>query len=176
MRKHPFRHQRAGIKADRRGRDQIAPALLPALKAKRTNERNLGYLLSIVQGSSIPDAKIAMIAARKAMAKHDPVFTPIWFATWAGVEPGAAIPALAARLAALNVPDRMGRVADIVVGHDRLEDWVASTTFASATCGRYANRIGQGRFVLDGRLVELTRNEGANQLHGGPQGFDRKVW
>ena len=81
-----------------------------------------------------------------------------------------------ARLAALHVPDSLGRMADIVVGHDRLEDWAASTTYAGATCGRYSNRIGQGRFVLDGRVIDLTRNEGENQLHGGPQGFDSKVW
>ena len=86
------------------GRDQIAPLLLPALKAKRINESNLGYLLSIIQGSSISDAAIAKIVARKANALHDPVFTPIWFATWIGVDPGAAIPMLAARFAALKKP------------------------------------------------------------------------
>lgn len=85
-------------------RDQIAPALLPALRAKRINLRNLGYLLSVVQRSSVPDADIAKIAARKAAARYDPDFTPTWYATWAGVDPDAAIPAVAARLAALNDP------------------------------------------------------------------------
>lgn len=88
----------------------------------------------------------------------------------------ARILTFGARLAELHVPDHTGLMADIIVGHDRLEDWAASTTFAGAICGRYSNRIGQGRFVLDGRVTELARNEGANQLHGGPQGFDRKVW
>lgn len=88
----------------------------------------------------------------------------------------ARILTFGARLAALHVPDGAGQLADIIVGHDRLEDWVATTTFAGATCGRYSNRIGQGRFVLDGHEIALTRNEGANQLHGGPQGFDRKIW
>lgn len=85
-------------------REQIAPVLLPALGAKRLNRRNLGYLLSIVQGSSIPDVDIAKIAARKATAKYDPTFTPIWYATWAGVDPDAAIPAVAACLAAQTDP------------------------------------------------------------------------
>lgn len=85
-------------------RDQIALALLPALRAKRINPHNLAYLLSIVQGSSMPDANIAKIAARKATGKYDPDFTPIWYATWAGVDPDAAIPAVAACLAALNDP------------------------------------------------------------------------
>ncbi|MER9262649.1 hypothetical protein [Mesorhizobium sp. M0619] len=84
--------------------DQIATALLPTLKGKRVNPRNLGYLLSIIQGSSVSDVELAKIAAQKASAKYDPVFSPIWFATWAGVDPDAAIPALAARLAALNDP------------------------------------------------------------------------
>lgn len=81
-----------------------------------------------------------------------------------------------ARLAALWVPGRDGRMADIVLGHERLEDWAACTAYIGATCGRYANRIAGGRFVLDGQEVQLDRNEGANTLHGGAQGFDRKHW
>lgn len=92
-------------------RDQIATALLPALKAKRVNPRNLGYLLSIIQGSSVSDADLAKIAARKANAKYDPVLSPIWFATWVGVAPDAAIPALAACLAALNDPVEQANLA-----------------------------------------------------------------
>lgn len=85
-------------------RDEIAPALLPELRAKRVNPRNLGRLLSIIHASSVPDADIAKIAARKAATKYDPDFTPTWYATWVGVDPSAAIPAVAARLAALNNP------------------------------------------------------------------------
>jgi hypothetical protein len=92
-------------------RDRIAPALLPALRAKRINPRNLGYLLSIVQASSVPDADIAKIAARKATAKYDRDFTPAWYATWAGVDPDAAIPAVAARLVALNDPAEQTNLA-----------------------------------------------------------------
>jgi hypothetical protein len=92
-------------------RDQIATALLPALKGKRVNPRNLGYLLSIVQGSSVSDVELAEIAARKASAKYDPIFSSIWFATWVGVDPDAAVPALAARLAALNDPAEQTNLA-----------------------------------------------------------------
>ncbi|WP_441229549.1 hypothetical protein AB7828_04935 [Tardiphaga sp. 215_C5_N2_1] len=83
-------------------RDQIATALLPALRGKRVSSRNLRYLLSIVQGSSVSDMELSKIAARKTSTKYDPVFNPIWYATWVGVDPDAAIPALAARLAALK--------------------------------------------------------------------------
>jgi hypothetical protein len=92
-------------------RDHIATALLPALKGKRVNPRNLGYLLSIVQGSSVSNVELAEIAARKASAKYDPIFSSIWFATWVGVDPDAAVPALAARLAALNDPAEQTNLA-----------------------------------------------------------------
>lgn len=91
--------------------DRIAPQLLPALRAKRVNLRNLGYLLSIVQGSSIDDATIARIAAQKAKTTRNLTFAPIWFATWAGVDPDAAIPALAARLAETNGPADQTKLA-----------------------------------------------------------------
>lgn len=91
--------------------DRIAPALLPALRAKRINPRNLSYLLSIVQASSVLDADIAEIAAHKAASKYDENFTPTWYATWAGVDPDAAIPAVAARLATLNDPAEQTNLA-----------------------------------------------------------------
>lgn len=83
---------------------------------------------------------------------------------------------LGARLAQLWVPDRDGRVADIVLGHDRLQDYLASKTYLGATCGRYSNRIAGGRFSLDGQEVQLDCNEGNTHLHGGRGGFDRKLW
>ncbi|WP_374645701.1 aldose epimerase family protein [Tabrizicola sp.] len=81
-----------------------------------------------------------------------------------------------ARLAELWVPDRTGVPADIVLGQDSLADWLAHGSYLGATCGRHANRIAGGRFVLDGREVRLDRNEGANTLHGGAAGFDLKHW
>jgi aldose 1-epimerase len=81
-----------------------------------------------------------------------------------------------ARLAELWVPDAAGVLADTVLGHDSLADWQAHGAYVGATCGRYANRIAGGRFLLDGRAVQVDRNEGANTLHGGAQGFDVKRW
>lgn len=81
-----------------------------------------------------------------------------------------------ARLAQLWVPDRGGALADIVLGHDSLADWQTHGSYVGATCGRYANRIAKGRFPLDGRSIQLDRNEGANHLHGGAAGLDRKHW
>ncbi|WP_103333010.1 aldose epimerase family protein [Pseudotabrizicola formosa] len=81
-----------------------------------------------------------------------------------------------ARLVALWVPDRAGVCADIVLGHGDAAGYAATKAFLGATCGRYANRIAGGRFVLDGRVVQLDQNEGDTHLHGGRAGFDRKIW
>lgn len=82
--------------------DQLAPDLLPELSGIRKNPRNLGYILSIVQGSSLEDSILAKIAARKAKSIKNTLFSPIWFAVWVGVAPDVAIPALAARLAEIE--------------------------------------------------------------------------
>lgn len=81
-----------------------------------------------------------------------------------------------ARLTELQVPDRDGRIDDIVLGCDTLAGYVASTAYFGATCGRYGNRIAGGQIVIDGADWQLDRNEGINHLHGGSVGFDRKIW
>lgn len=79
-------------------------------------------------------------------------------------------------ITSILAPDRNGEMADIVLGYDRLEPYLGVHPYFGALVGRYANRIAGGRFVLDGEAVQLAVNEGANQLHGGPRGFDRFVW
>jgi aldose 1-epimerase len=81
-----------------------------------------------------------------------------------------------AAVQALHVPDREGRCADIVLGHDELAPYLAKRQFFGATVGRYANRIAGGCFELDGLRIQLPRNDGPNSLHGGPDGFDRRLW
>lgn len=83
---------------------------------------------------------------------------------------------LGARLTGLWVPDRDGRLADVVLGEDTPEGHLANRSYMGATCGRYANRIAGGRFALDGKEVRLDRNEGPNHLHGGSAGFDSQLW
>lgn len=81
-----------------------------------------------------------------------------------------------ATLQALIVPDRDGRCDDVVLGHDDLAGYVGERRFFGATIGRYANRIANARFVLDGDEIRLTANDGPHALHGGPDGFDRQLW
>jgi aldose 1-epimerase len=76
----------------------------------------------------------------------------------------------------VEVPDRRGRGANVVLGYDNLAAYLARSPFFGATIGRYANRIANGSFTLDGTTYRLPRNDGTNTLHGGPQGFDKRVW
>lgn len=77
---------------------------------------------------------------------------------------------------AFNAPDREGRIGNVVPGPARLEDHLRRARNFSCLVGRYAGRIAGGRFELDGRSVQLAVNEGANTLHGGPQGFGDRLW
>jgi aldose 1-epimerase len=88
----------------------------------------------------------------------------------AGIIPYGAV------LHTLHVPDRSGRSEDIVLGHDEFDDYLAQRKFLGATVGRYANRIAKAQFTLDGTQVRLDSNNGPNMLHGGNDGFDRKLW
>lgn len=89
----------------------------------------------------------------------------------------ARIMTYGARLVSLEVPDRNGKVADVVLGYDSLTPYTAdSKTYFGAIVGRYANRIGHGTFLLDGKRYHLPKNDGDNTLHGGTVGFDKRVW
>ena len=81
-----------------------------------------------------------------------------------------------ATLIGLQTPDRDGRLADIVLGFERLEDYRSSDAYMGAICGRYGNRIKAGRFCLDGRRYQLSLNEGRNHAHGGRKGLDKQIW
>jgi aldose 1-epimerase len=78
----------------------------------------------------------------------------------------------------IHTPDRHGQLADVVLGYDRLENYVAGHPFFGAIAGRYANRIHDGRYSLDGQTFVLETNEqpSAQHLHGGRKGFDKYVW
>ena len=81
-----------------------------------------------------------------------------------------------ARLQSLTAPDRDGAFDTIVLGYPDPEAYRRDTAFIGGVIGRYANRIAGGSFPLDGRTIRLPSNDGANHLHGGPTGFDRRDW
>lgn len=79
-------------------------------------------------------------------------------------------------IVSLEVPDRKGAIADVVLGHDALEGYLNRSRYFGALIGRYANRIGRGQFSLNGNTYSLPTNNGRNHLHGGLKGFDKVVW
>ena len=80
-------------------------------------------------------------------------------------------------LQSLRVPDRDGKPVDVLLGFDSLEPYLTHDKFLGALVGRYANRIGAARFTLNGKAYPLAANDnGVNHLHGGLDGFNRRVW
>jgi aldose 1-epimerase len=76
----------------------------------------------------------------------------------------------------LHVPDRDGKLDDIVLGYETLDEYIANSPYFGALIGRCGNRIGKGKFSLEGVEYTLATNDGANHLHGGTKGFDKVVW
>ncbi len=80
------------------------------------------------------------------------------------------------RVVTLKTPDRNGRFGDIVLGFDDLAGYLGKNPYFGALVGRYANRIANAEFALNGTRYTLARNDGQNSLHGGWKGFDKEVW
>jgi aldose 1-epimerase len=79
-------------------------------------------------------------------------------------------------ITSLKTPDRHGKLVDIVLGYDTVDDYVRNPRYVGALIGRHANRIADGRFSLNGVEYQLPQNNGPNHLHGGFNGFDKRVW
>ncbi len=76
----------------------------------------------------------------------------------------------------IKVPDKNGKFDDIALGYDSLKGYLIETPYFGAIVGRCANRISYGKFTLDGKEYTLSTNEGPHHLHGGTEGFDKKIW
>nr|WP_299382869.1 aldose epimerase family protein [Allomuricauda sp.] len=74
------------------------------------------------------------------------------------------------------VPDRYGKVEDVVLGHDNITDYEEKSDYFGCIAGRFANRINQGRFHINGTRFQLPQNSNGNSLHGGVKGFDKQIW
>lgn len=88
----------------------------------------------------------------------------------------ATISTLGAGITSIIVPDCDGNMADVVLGYENPADWMADGPCAGKVPGRYANRIARGHFTLEGREYSLAINNGPNALHGGPTGFQNRIW
>ncbi len=88
----------------------------------------------------------------------------------------AEIMTYGATVVSLDVPDREGKLCDVVLGYDNLQDYIKNSPYFGAIVGRYGNRIAKGKFTIDGVTYTLATNDGENHLHGGLKGFDKVVW
>ena len=88
----------------------------------------------------------------------------------------AVVISYGATLVSLKVPDRTGKMADIVLGYDTVDGYEQGKSFFGGTIGRYGNRIAHGEFTLDGKAYHLPKNDGPNSLHGGTIGFNKRIW
>ena len=79
-------------------------------------------------------------------------------------------------IASLAVPDASGRIANVVLGFERLQSYLNDSPYFGAVIGRYANRIANATFPIDGRVYHVSPNEPPNHLHGGFKGFDKRLW
>lgn len=133
-------------------------------------------------GAAALAATMAATAAQAAEAKREPFGTladgtaieAVTLTARNGVS--ARIISYGATLQALNVPDRNGKVADVELGYDDLAGYVDHPNYWGASVGRYANRIAGGKFSIDGKSYQLSRNDKTNSLHGGAKGFDKLPW
>ena len=79
-------------------------------------------------------------------------------------------------IVSLRVPDKNGNLGDIVLGYDKVDGYLQNPTYFGAIVGRYANRIANATFTLDGAKYTLAKNDGPNSLHGGTNGFNKQLW
>ena len=137
--------------------------------------RLIGWMTVVVAMASSTSA-LAATATRSDFGKlqNGETVQAITLANSHGVK--ARILAFGATLQSLIVPDRNGRPADVVLGFDDLDGYVHQTAHFGASVGRYANRIANGQFTLDGKTYQLAKNDGPNALHGGVMGFEKHLW
>jgi len=134
----------------------------------------VAVLLSVILCASALQANTQVT---KASFGQTPDGTPVDIYTLADGKLEARIMTYGGIVVSLRVPDRKGKMDDVVLGYDSLDKYVANNSpHFGALIGRYGNRIAGGKFTLDGKTYLLPKNDGDNTLHGGPHGFDTVVW
>ncbi|MFZ3339997.1 MAG: aldose epimerase family protein [Terriglobales bacterium] len=146
----------------------------------------VGDVLKRIAVGAVALAAVSIIAEAKTTVTSQsfgkmPDGTPVEIYTLSDGAFEARIATYGGVVVSLKTPDRHGKSADVVLGFDDLEGYVANfngpaDAYFGALIGRYANRIAHGTFTLDGHKYSLPLNNGANTLHGGPHGFNNVVW
>jgi aldose 1-epimerase len=156
--------------------------------AARTGIRGRGARIGVAVMLAIATAGLLGVTASASTAKHRPTITKAPFGSLDDGTPvdiytltnsrGMEVTILTygGILQSIKVPDRRGRFANVTLGFDNLADYVAKSPYFGCITGRYANRIANGRFQLNGQTYQLPINNPPNSLHGGDIGFDKHVW
>jgi aldose 1-epimerase len=142
------------------------------MKSLLTTLSILALMLPQVQGASSPGSNVTTSVFGKL-----PLGAPVTLYTLTNKR-GASVSIMdyGATVVNLRMPDRRGKLDDVVLGFDTLASYISNKPYFGATVGRYANRIAKGRFTLDGKVYHLPINNGENSLHGGKVGFNKKMW
>jgi aldose 1-epimerase len=139
---------------------------------------NAGWKLAIiVMLSTLPVNLEAKTQVRKEPFGKTTNGTPVEIYTLKDAAVEARIMTYGGIVQSLKIPDRKGKVEDVVLGFDSVNGYEKNPgPYFGALIGRYANRIAHGQFTLDGHTYTLPKNDGENTLHGGTRGFDKVVW
>ncbi len=148
-----------------------APAFTLLCLAQSPAQKAVTKVLTPKKGSSL---------VKKQPFGQMPDGTPVDMYTLTNGGMEARIITYGGAVVSLTAPDKSGKYADVVIGMDDLQGYLSQPPYFGALIGRYGNRIGGGTFHLEGKLYTLPKNDPAEHpactLHGGPEGFDKKVW
>ncbi|MDQ9091621.1 aldose epimerase family protein [Pseudoalteromonas haloplanktis] len=125
------------------------------------------------QGDNMSNSPSALLHAYGKLADHTPI-NQVTLTNSNGVS--VDVINYGGIITRIETPDSNGNMGNIVLGLDNLADYTNATTYFGAIIGRFGNRIANGKFSLNGTDYQLATNDGDNHLHGGVQGFDKKVW
>jgi aldose 1-epimerase len=134
---------------------------------------SFAILASLIMLTAICSAKTAV---SKQAFGHTPEGTPVNLYSLKDGKIEVGIMTYGGIVVSLRVPDRNGKLEDVVLGCDSVEKYVTQTAHFGGIVGRYANRIAHGTFQLDGNTYHIPKNDGDNALHGGTISFDKVVW
>ena len=137
---------------------------------------SVGLGLALLAGCVTKPADAAGKQIIRKPFGHTPDGTPVDLYILSKPSAEVAISTYGGIVVWLKVPDRNGRMGDVVLGYDELAGYLKESPYFGALIGRYGNRIAKGKFTLDGKEYTLAVNNGPNALHGGLKGFDKVVW
>jgi aldose 1-epimerase len=142
---------------------------------RRRRRLPLGLLVTFSLGAAM-NANAATRIDRKPFGKMPAGESVELFTFTRAGAPTVTVTNLGGHIVSITAPGRDGKLADVTLGYRDFAGYLGDTSYFGCLVGRYANRIAKGRFSLDGKSYALATNNGPNSLHGGPAGFQKRVW